>query len=140
MDRTKNLPEQNMNAIEKFNTLRKLHFEFIKGGRNLMIIKPELTEKKEIHQEVFELKFKLFDIAQKIIEQGQEENVFRKDIKPEESMIILDSMMTGIMFQASVVREVGYGPFKHFDVENMIRRALDHFFLAITNTNGVINK
>jgi len=139
-DKLKDLPDQDIDALEKFEKIKKVHLGFIKEGKHLILIKPDLKDMKKIHIEVFELKYKLFDIIKRIIEQGQDEKTFKQDLDINELMIILDSLMAGILFNASMLKNVKNERIKSFDVEEMIKKSLDFFIMAITNSNLEISK
>lgn len=135
-EKIKDLPEQEITALEKFEEIKKLQLGFIKDGKNLMIIKPDLKELTKVHIEVFEVRNKLFNVVKKILEQGKREKVYNSDLDVDRSMIILDSLMTGIIFNASMRKNVKNDLIDKFEIEDMIEKALDFFVMGITNTNG----
>ncbi|MDA3884144.1 MAG: TetR/AcrR family transcriptional regulator [Candidatus Delongbacteria bacterium] len=133
-NKIKDLPEQKMTALEKFNEIKKLQIGFIKDGKNLMTIKPNLKELTKVHLEVFELRNKLFTVLKTIIEQGKKEKVYNTNIDVDQSIIILDSLITGIIFNASMRKNIKNDLIKTYDIEEMIGKAIDFFILGITNT------
>lgn len=135
-DKLKTLPEEEISALEKFEKIRNVHLTFLKEGKNLMLVKPHVKKLEGVHLEVFSLKNQCFEVLRKIIRQGIKEGCFRSDIDVDQVMTILDSLMAGIVFQASMLNNIKSDLVNHYEIDNMIKKGLDFFLLALTNTNG----
>jgi AcrR family transcriptional regulator len=133
-DKIKDLPEQKITALEKFNEIKKLQIGFIKNGKNLMTIKPKVKKLTKVHLEVLELRNKLFNVLKKILEQGKKEKVYNTNLDVDKSIIILDSLMIGIIFNASMRKIIKNDLIETYDIEEMTGKAIDFFILGITNT------
>jgi len=135
-DKLKDLPDEKISALKKFDKIRNVHLSFLKEGKNLIIIKPDIKELEGVHLEVFTLKNKVFDSIKAIIRQGIDEGSFNREMDLDQMMILLDSLMIGIIFEFSMQKNIESSLIHKYDIEEMIKKGLDFFLMAITNTNG----
>lgn len=134
------LPSKNICAIEKLEIMKSVHMEFVKKSKNFMIIKADFSIMEKCHKDVVEIKLKTFDILKSILEQGIREKVFNKSINVDSTVLLMESMMTGIVFLNSLIKNAESEIVPNFDVEEMISFGMDFFYMGITNTNAEINK
>jgi len=134
------LPSKKVSAIEKLEIMRSVHMEFVKKSKNFIVIKADFSIMEKCHKDVVDIKLKTFDILKSILEQGKKEKVFNNNINVDSTVLMLESMMTGIVFLNSLIKNAESEIVPNFDVEEMISFAMDFFYLGITNTNAEINK
>lgn len=98
-----NLSKEAISPVEKINKLIELYISRINKNRCIyQILHFELTSKKrEINLQSFtEVKMQNFELIKKIIEEGQNEGVFRKDI----NIFLIPSTMLGPFFHFQMNR------------------------------------
>ena len=134
------LSEKEISAIEKLKSINKGYLGFIKKAKNYIIIRADMNCSDKTHEKVNELKIKIFNILNKILEQGIKEKVFNKSLDIIKSALLLESTLTGIAFLNSIPEQSNDNALMGYKIEEMTSFALDFFYMGITNTNLELNK